>query len=72
MSQNQISPTDKIHMALAIKQGTVMGIDDAFMIATYLTIAAFILAFFIKTRKPGREEEAPNRSKVLKKVPQAQ
>lgn len=72
MSQNQISPTDKIHMALAIKQGTVMGIDDAFMIATYLTVAAFILAFFIKTRKPGREEEAPNRSKVLKKVPQAQ
>ncbi|WP_035423780.1 DHA2 family efflux MFS transporter permease subunit [Bacillus sp. UNC438CL73TsuS30] len=72
MSQNQISPTDKIHMALAIKQGTVMGIDDAFMIATYLTIAAFILAFFIKTRKPGREQEEPIRRKVIKKVPQAQ
>ncbi|MGG1401507.1 DHA2 family efflux MFS transporter permease subunit [Bacillus salipaludis] len=72
MSQNQISPTDKIHMALAIKQGTVMGIDDAFMIATYLTIAAFILAFFIKTRKPGSEQEEPIRRKVIKKVPQAQ
>ncbi|MDQ6598448.1 DHA2 family efflux MFS transporter permease subunit [Bacillus salipaludis] len=72
MSQNQISPTDKIHMALAIKQGTVMGIDDAFMIATYLTIAAFILAFFIKKRKPGREQEEPIRRKVIKKVPQAQ
>lgn len=72
MGEQQISPTDKVQMALAIKQGTVMGIDDAFMIATYLTIAAFVLAFFIRTGKPGRTEEAPNQSKVLKKVPQPQ
>ncbi|MDR7000230.1 DHA2 family efflux MFS transporter permease subunit [Neobacillus niacini] len=72
MGEQQISPTDKVQMALAIKQGTVMGIDDAFMIATYLTIAAFVLAFFIRTGKPGRTEESPNRSKVIKKVPQPQ
>jgi len=70
MSQEEISPTDKVHMAMAIKQGTVMGIDDAFMIATYLSIAAFILAFFIRTR--GKKEEAPIQKKAIKKVPQLQ
>jgi EmrB/QacA subfamily drug resistance transporter len=61
MSEQQISPTDKIQMAMAIKQGAVMGINDAFMIATYLSVAAFILAFFIRT--PGKREEAPIRGK---------
>ncbi|MBM7652853.1 DHA2 family efflux MFS transporter permease subunit [Neobacillus cucumis] len=70
MNQEKISPTDKAHLALAIKQGTVMGIDDAFMIATYLSIAAFILAFFI--RKSGKKEEAPMQKKAVKKVPQLQ
>jgi EmrB/QacA subfamily drug resistance transporter len=64
MSQQQISPTDKFHVSMAIKQGTVLGIDDAFMIATYLSMAAFILAFFI--RKPGKREEAPIRRKEVK------
>jgi Na+/melibiose symporter-like transporter len=64
MSQQQISPTDKFHVSMAIKQGTVLGIDDAFMIATYLSMAAFILSFFI--RKPGKREEAPIRRKEVK------
>ncbi|MDP4164400.1 MAG: DHA2 family efflux MFS transporter permease subunit [Bacillota bacterium] len=55
MIQHHILPTDKFHMALAIKQGTVMGINDAFMIATYLSVAAFILAFFIRKNKPANE-----------------
>ncbi|WP_035323003.1 DHA2 family efflux MFS transporter permease subunit [Peribacillus kribbensis] len=54
-----ILPTDKAHMALAINQGTVMGINDAFMIATYLSAAAFVLAFFIRN-KPRKEETAPS------------
>ena len=46
--QQRILPTDKVHMAQAINQGTVMGINDAFLIATYMTIAAFVLSFFIR------------------------
>jgi EmrB/QacA subfamily drug resistance transporter len=72
MKQNAILPTDKVHMALAIKQGTVMGINDAFMVATYLTIAAFILSFFIRNSKPNGEETVPVRKKEIKKVPQLQ
>jgi hypothetical protein len=72
MKQNAILPTDKVHMALAIKQGTVMGINDAFMVATYLTIAAFILSFFIRNSKPKGEETVPVRKKEIKKVPQLQ
>ncbi|NRD80082.1 DHA2 family efflux MFS transporter permease subunit [Bacillus sp. BRMEA1] len=71
MSQQHILPTDKIHMAAVIKQGTVMGINDAFMIATYLSIAAFILSFFIRTGKPAKEK-APIRRKELRKVTQPQ
>ncbi|WP_371316521.1 DHA2 family efflux MFS transporter permease subunit [Heyndrickxia ginsengihumi] len=72
ISEHHILPTDKAHMALAVNQGTVMGINDAFMIATYLTIIAFILSFFIRGTKPSNEETVPNTEKELKKVPQPQ
>jgi EmrB/QacA subfamily drug resistance transporter len=72
MSKHHILPTDKVHMAMAIKQGTVMGINDAFMVATYLSIAAFILSFFIRSGKPAQTENVENRKKVLKKSPQLQ
>ncbi|NHM31290.1 DHA2 family efflux MFS transporter permease subunit [Neobacillus terrae] len=49
MSEHKISLADKVHFASVVKQATVMGIDDAFMFATYLTIIAFVLAFFIHT-----------------------
>lgn len=58
MVQQHILPTDKAHMALAINQGTVMGINDAFMIATYLVIAAFVLSFFIR-KSSGNLDTAP-------------
>ncbi|PLT30523.1 DHA2 family efflux MFS transporter permease subunit [Peribacillus deserti] len=48
----QISPADKGEIAAAINQGTVMGVNDAFYIAAWLTAAAFILAFFIKRTSP--------------------
>jgi len=70
MTQEGISPTDKVHISAVIKEGTVMGINDAFMVATYLSIAAFILAFFIRTR--GKKEEAPIPRRAVKKVPQLQ
>lgn len=56
MKLHNILPTDKLGMAQAAKEGTVMGINDAFMIATYLTIVAFLLAFFIKGSKPEEKK----------------
>lgn len=70
ISQSHILPTDKAHMALAINEGTVMGINDAFMIATYLTIASFLLSFFIKGKSPSKEENASAVKKELKPEPQ--
>ena len=56
MNQHPILPTDKVHMGIAVNQGTVMGINDAFMIATYLTVAAFIFSFFIRGTAPAVKE----------------
>lgn len=60
LTQNHISPENKTQMAMAIKQGSVMGVDDAFMIATWLTIVAFILAFYIRRTSP-QEDTITNR-----------
>ena len=65
--QNRISLTDKLHMALAGREGAVMGVNDAFLIATYLTIVAFILAFFIKKSGP-KLDTITNRVKKEKDV----
>ncbi|MDE5052438.1 DHA2 family efflux MFS transporter permease subunit [Niallia taxi] len=56
MKLQNILKTDKLGMAQAAKEGTVMGINDAFMVATYLTVVAFVLAFFIKGSKPGEKK----------------
>ncbi|GMA51056.1 putative MFS-type transporter YhcA [Alicyclobacillus contaminans] len=52
MVQQHILPTDKLYAAEAIRQGTVMGINDAFMVATALAVVAFILSFFIRRTTP--------------------
>nr|WP_026678452.1 DHA2 family efflux MFS transporter permease subunit [Fictibacillus gelatini] len=67
VSQHHILPTDKVHMAMAVNQGTVMGINDAYMVATYLTVAAFILSFFIRGSNPSKERSVPARVKRMKK-----
>ncbi|MED1204513.1 DHA2 family efflux MFS transporter permease subunit [Heyndrickxia acidicola] len=51
-----ILPADKYHAALALKQGAVMGINDAFNIATILTVIAFVLGFFIRKTSPEEQE----------------
>lgn len=56
MTKKRIFPTDKIHMTAAINEGTVMGINDAFMLATYMAIIAFVLSFFIKRTAPGERK----------------
>ncbi|MFD1677470.1 DHA2 family efflux MFS transporter permease subunit [Alicyclobacillus fodiniaquatilis] len=63
--QQHIAATDKVHMLLAQNQGSVMGINDAFMVATILSVLAFLLSFFIRKTKPT--EEAPNLSKAQEK-----
>ncbi|MDP4084099.1 MAG: DHA2 family efflux MFS transporter permease subunit [Bacillota bacterium] len=69
--QKHIIPTDKIHMATIINQGTVKGINDAFLIATYMTIVAFVLAFFIRRRlAKGQTEHGMVREQ--KKIPQTE
>lgn len=60
LTQQHISPENKLQMAMAIKQGNVMGVNDAFMIATWLTIVAFILAFYIRRTSP-QEDTITNR-----------
>ncbi|XJZ29074.1 DHA2 family efflux MFS transporter permease subunit [Bacillota bacterium Lsc_1132] len=56
--EQHILPTDKARMAFAINQGTAMGINDAFLIATYLTIAAFVLSFFIRKSRGNMAAES--------------
>ncbi|GGH81717.1 EmrB/QacA subfamily drug resistance transporter [Pullulanibacillus pueri] len=60
ISQHHILSSDKAQIALAQQQGSVMGVNDAFMVATALSIIAFILAFFIKPTEP-KEDTITNR-----------
>jgi Na+/melibiose symporter-like transporter len=62
VTNQQILPTDKGSMAEAVNQGTAMGINDAFMIATILSVIAFVLAFFIRKTSP-KEDTITNRVK---------
>lgn len=64
MIEQQILPTNKAAMAQAINQGTVMGINDAFLMATYLSVVAFILSFFIRKSR-GNLKASGSTSKVL-------
>jgi hypothetical protein len=38
-----------------VQQATVYGIDFAFEVATWMTAAALVMAFFIRKTKPHRE-----------------
>jgi EmrB/QacA subfamily drug resistance transporter len=50
-----IAKTDEAGMLEATQQGTIYGINHAFVIATWMTVAALALAFFIKKVKPQSE-----------------
>jgi EmrB/QacA subfamily drug resistance transporter len=63
VSSEKILPNDKVHFATALKQGAVMGINDSFLVATALSIVAFLLAFFIKKTEP-KEDTITNRQRV--------
>lgn len=68
--KQHIVPTDKHAMMVAVNQGTVMGINDAFMVATVLAAVAFVLSFFIHKTVPledliANRSNKPNRGKAL-------
>lgn len=56
MLQQHIDVTDKVRMAMATKQGTVMGINDAFFVANILTVISLLLSFFIRKTVPRGEK----------------
>lgn len=62
---NHILATDTVHLAAAARQGAVMGINDAFFIATLLTVLAFVLSFFVKRTTP-KEDTITNRVRRTK------
>ncbi|MEI0739572.1 DHA2 family efflux MFS transporter permease subunit [Paenibacillus sp. JTLBN-2024] len=63
--------TDKAQMAALSAQSMVHGINDAFVIATWLSAVSLVLAFFIKKTKPQDENmksekaEMPNVGKAV-------
>ncbi|CAI6024926.1 DHA2 family efflux MFS transporter permease subunit [Cohnella sp. JJ-181] len=53
-----IDPTDKANAAQLVeigKEATLYGIQHAFVVATWITVAALVLAFFIRKVKPHHE-----------------
>ncbi len=67
MISDKIAKTNVKAIAHAQKQGAVMGVDDAFFVATALTVIAFLLAFFIKRTEP-KEDTISNRRRVPRRV----
>ncbi|GAF09647.1 membrane component of multidrug resistance system [Paenibacillus pini JCM 16418] len=50
-----VDPNNKVQMAKVVAESTVHGINYAFVIATWLSVTALVLAFFIKKTKPQPE-----------------
>ncbi|MDB5083133.1 MAG: transporter [Bacilli bacterium] len=61
-TQQNILQTDTTRMMAAVRQATVIGINDAFLVATGLTIVGFLLSFFIRRTSP-QEDTITNREK---------
>ena len=55
MATGTIDPNNKSAMLAATADATIYGVNYAFTVATYMTIAALILAFFIQKTKPATE-----------------
>jgi EmrB/QacA subfamily drug resistance transporter len=51
-----VAPTDQAAMAEIKMQATVYGINHAFVVATWMTVAALVLSFFIRKVKPHSEQ----------------
>jgi predicted MFS family arabinose efflux permease len=55
MVSGQVDPNDQAKVLDITQHATVTGINEAFLYAFWLTIAALALAFFIKKTKPQRD-----------------
>ncbi len=53
--QNNIDPANQASMLEVTQQGTIYGINHSFAISTWMTVAALVLAFFIRKVKPHQE-----------------
>ncbi len=53
--QNNIDPANQAAMLEVTQQGTIYGINHSFAISTWMTVAALVLAFFIRKVKPHQE-----------------
>lgn len=71
MTAGQIPATDKLQMAQVTREATVYGINHAFVIATWLTVAAIALSFFIRRVKPAQETEPTSEGAVTGQMPSA-
>ncbi|WAH38274.1 DHA2 family efflux MFS transporter permease subunit [Alicyclobacillus dauci] len=60
MLKEHVASTDKVHMMIAANHGMVMAINDAFFVATTLSLFAFALSFFIRKTSP-MEDTISNR-----------
>ncbi|EFM12428.1 drug resistance transporter, EmrB/QacA subfamily [Paenibacillus curdlanolyticus YK9] len=55
VAQNGIDPSDKTKMAGVVHEATIYGINHSFVVATWMSVVALILAFFIRKVKPHEE-----------------
>ncbi|WP_274651299.1 DHA2 family efflux MFS transporter permease subunit [Paenibacillus humicola] len=51
----QIDPNDAAKMGEVTQQATIYGINQSFVVATWVTVAALVLAFFIRKVKPQED-----------------
>ncbi|WP_235886367.1 DHA2 family efflux MFS transporter permease subunit [Paenibacillus cymbidii] len=57
IATGHIDPNDKVKMGAAVQEATIYGINHSFVIATWLSVAALALAFFLQKVKPAEEAE---------------
>ncbi|MBB3112315.1 EmrB/QacA subfamily drug resistance transporter [Paenibacillus phyllosphaerae] len=55
VTAGQVDQADKAAMAQVVQQATIDGINHSFVVATWITVAALVLAFFIRKVKPHEE-----------------
>lgn len=55
----RIDPSNKAKMAEVTQAATIYGINHSFVIATWLSVAALVLAFFIRKVTPHEERAVP-------------
>lgn len=61
----RIDPSDKVKMAEVTQAATIYGINHSFIIATWLSVVALVLAFFIRKVQPHEDSrEATTTSQV--------